>query len=79
MRIRIKNEVGEIPDEEIEKIIEMHKIERVEKEKNAKALEEVKSAIATFEDQLKGLKENFNGLEKKIGESDTKINEEVMV
>lgn len=79
MRFRIKNEVGEIPDEEVYKILEMHKTEKADKEINAKAMEEVRVAIATFKEQLKGLEDNFAGLEKKIGDNDKKINEEVVI
>lgn len=73
------NIVKEISDEEIEKILVMHKAEKEEKEKNLNNLQEVAKVIATIEEQLKGLKLNVQDLESKIKESDEKINEEIVL
>lgn len=80
MRFKCKcGTIGEMADEEIEKILVMHKLQKEEKDKNNNALQEVAKAVATLEEQLNSLKTNVKGLEDKIRESDTKINEEVII
>jgi septal ring factor EnvC (AmiA/AmiB activator) len=78
MRIKInETEFREISDEEILKIIEIHKKEREQKQINENAMTEVSGAVSILEQQLNELKTTVKGLEKKIKESQDKIDEAI--
>jgi hypothetical protein len=72
-------EIKEIEDSEIQKILDMHVEERKKKEINSNALQEVAKAVAVLEEQLNVLKTNVEDLNSKIKESDSRINEAVIV
>lgn len=69
----------EMNDEDVQKILDMHKTENEEKDKNFATLTEVVKAVQVLEEQMKILKTNVKGLEGKIKESDEKINEEITI
>lgn len=79
MRFKCGEKIIEMSDEEIENIIEMHKMEKRKKEENEKTLSEVTIAVSTLEEQLNVLKENVKGLQEKIKDSDANINKEIIV
>ena len=69
--------IKEIPDEEIERVLEMHKKEKERKDINERALGDVKGAVEAIEQQLTELKKNVDGLTGKIKESQDKIDEPI--
>lgn len=79
MRFKFGEQTLDVSDEEIEKILAMHKAEKEEKDKNMNALKEVMTVASAIEEQLNSLKLNIKGLEDKINESDKKINEEIIL
>lgn len=81
MRIKFevegKVQVREIPDEEIGKVLELHKKEREQKEINENTIVEVRNVVATLKQQLNELETTVEGLNKNIKASEDKIDEAI--